>query len=237
MKKTIAMLLLTALCMTVLTSCDLGNGLVAELFGDLNHEDVLVEDVILDDVIMTPPEQWGTIEVETVPVEPDIDWEDYTYDVTVDIGVAYPDALADVVVRMVECDYPTGTEYMESVSGDVLGAEVVLRYNIVCVSFIGTATLYAGDCTVGYRIGEECIFDENFWGYGTDSEPEYRDLRIEIPAEQLTDGYNEITLIYEMDGQIYEIGSVVVFKEVPITETEFEYPVDPEEVPEETIDA
>ena len=187
MKKIITMLLFTALCLTVLTSCDLGNGLVAELFGDLNREDVLVEDVILDDVIMTPPEQWGTVEVETVPTETDMIWEDYTYDVTVDIGVAYPDALADVVVRMVECDYPTGTEYMESVSGDVLGAEVVLRYNIVCVSFIGTATLYAGDCTVGYRIGEECILDASFWDDGTDSEPEYRNLRIEIPADQLTD--------------------------------------------------
>ena len=228
MKKILIMFLLTALCLTVLTSCDLGNGLIAELFGDLNHEDALVEDVILDDIIMTPPEQWGT-------VEPDIDWEDYTYDVTVDIGVAYPDVLADFVIHSIACDLPEGTEYMETVNGNVLETEVGLRYDVLSVSFIGTATLYAGDCTVGYRIGEECIFNESFWEYGTDSEPEYRDLRIEIPAEQLADGYNEITLIYEMGGVIYEIGSVVVFKEVPITETEFEYPVDPEEVPEETI--
>ena len=229
MKKLITMLLLTALCLTVLTSCDLGNGLVAELFGDLNREDVLVEDVILDDVIMTSPEQWGT-------VEPDIDWEDYTYDVTVDIGVAYPDVLADFAIHTIEFERPSITE-SSSFNGTALGTQHAVKYDLISVSFIGTATLYAGDCTVGYRIGEECIFDENFWEYGTDSEPEYRGLRIEIPAEQLADGYNEITLIYEMDGQIYEIGSVVVFKEVPITETEFEYPVDPEEVPEETIDA
>ena len=38
MKKTIAMLLLTALCMTVLTSCDFGNGLVAELFGNIRDD-------------------------------------------------------------------------------------------------------------------------------------------------------------------------------------------------------
>ena len=229
MKKLITMLLLTALCLTVLTSCDLGNGLVAELFGDLNREDVLVEDVILDDVILLPPEQWGT-------VEPDIDWEDYTYDVTVDIGVAYPDALADFAIHTIEFARPSVTE-VSSVNGTALGTQHAVKYDLISVSFIGTATLYAGGCTVGYRIGEECIFDENFWEYCTDSEPEYRGLRIEIPADQLTDGYNEITLIYEMDGQIYEIGSVVVFKEVPITETEFEYPVDPEEVPEETIDA
>ena len=229
MKKIITMLLFTALCLTVLTSCDLGNGLVAELFGDLNREDVLVEDVILDDVILFPPEQWGT-------VEPDIDWEDYTYDVTVDIGVAYPDVLADFSIHTIEFERPSITE-SSSFNGTALGTQHAVKYDLISVSFIGTATLYAGDCTVGYRIGEECIFNENFWGDGTDSEPEYRHLRIEIPADQLTDGYNEITLIYEMDGQIYEIGSVVVFKEVPITETEFEYPVDPEEVPEETIDA
>jgi hypothetical protein len=51
MKKTITILLLTALCMTVLTSCDLGNGLVAELFGDGHwvidaDEDILYEPAV-----------------------------------------------------------------------------------------------------------------------------------------------------------------------------------------------
>ncbi len=235
MKKTIAMLLLTALCMTVLTSCDLGNGLVAELFGDLNHEDVIVEDVILDDVIFLPPEQWVTVEVETVPTETDMNWEDYTYDVTEDIGVVYPDVLADFVIHTIEFKHPSITE-VSSVNSTVLGTQHAVNNDLISLSLVGMATLYAGDCTVGYRIGEECIFDESFWGVGTDSEPEYRNLRIEIPAEQLADGYNEITLIYEMGGVIYEIGSVVVFKEVPTTEIEFEYPVDPEVAPEETIE-
>ena len=215
MKKTIAMLLLTALCMTVLTSCDLGNGLVAELFGDLNHEDVVVEDVILDDVIFLPPEQWGT-------VEPDIDWEDYedyTYDVTVDIGVAYPDVLADFAIHTIEFERPSITE-----SSSFNGTVFAVKYDLISLTFVGMTTLYAGDCTVGYRISEECILDASFWDDGTDSEPEYRNLRIEIPADQLTDGYNEITLIYEMDGQIYEIVSVDVFKEVPTTEVEYPEP-------------
>ncbi len=43
MKKTITILLLTALCMTVFASCDLGNGLVAELLGEINQEHVLVD--------------------------------------------------------------------------------------------------------------------------------------------------------------------------------------------------
>ena len=227
MKKLITMLLLTALCLTVLTSCDLGNGLVAELFGDLNQEDILVEDAIWVD--------WGTVEVETVPTETDMNWEDYTYDVTGDIGVAYPDVLADFSIHTIEFERPSITE-SSSFNGTALGTQHAVKYDLISVSFIGTATLYAGDCTVGYRISEECILDASFWDDGTDSEPEYRNLRIEIPADQLTDGYNEITLIYEMDGQIYEIVSVDVFKEVPTTEIEFEYPVDPEEAPEETID-
>ena len=33
MKKTIALLLLTALCLCILTSCNMGNGLINELFG------------------------------------------------------------------------------------------------------------------------------------------------------------------------------------------------------------
>ena len=52
MKKTITMFLLTALCLTVLTSCDLGNGLVAELFG--NGHGVIDVD---KDVLYEPPVQ------------------------------------------------------------------------------------------------------------------------------------------------------------------------------------
>ena len=236
MKKTIAMLLLTALCMTVLTSCDLGNGLVAELFGDLNQEDVIVEDVILDDVIFLPPEQWGTVEVETTPSVEIETWEETIQEYwSEDIGVAYPDVLADFVIHTIEFNRPSITE-VSSVNSTVLGTQHAVNNDLISLSLVGIATLYAGDCTVGYRIGEECIFDESFWGDGTDSEPEYRNLRIEIPAEQLADGYNEITLVYEMGGVIYEIGSVVVFKEVPTTEIEYEYPVDPEVAPEETIE-
>ena len=47
MKKTIAMLLLIALCATVLTSCDFSGGLVGELFGEQQADvDVLPGDVI-----------------------------------------------------------------------------------------------------------------------------------------------------------------------------------------------
>ena len=242
MKKLITMLLLTALCLTVFTSCDLGNGLVAELLGDIKDvpvgehiyptdEYIQIETDIIMDIPIEPP-----VEIETTPPYEIETWEDWTYDVTVDIGIAYPDVQTDFKIRSVECNYPDGTEFMETVGGDIFGAEVVLRPEIMSVGFVGTAVLYDGSCTLGYRIDEEYIFDDSFWGIGTDSEPEYRELKIEIPADQLTDGYNEISLIYESYGQIQEIGTIVVLKEVPTTETEVEYPVEPEEVPEGNID-
>ena len=64
MKKTIAILLLTALCMTVFTSCDFGNGLVTELFGELNHGNVDIDSVV--DVLETDV---GAIPIETSPIE------------------------------------------------------------------------------------------------------------------------------------------------------------------------
>ena len=83
MKKLITMLLLTALCMTVLTSCDLGNGLVAELLGDIKDvpvgehiyptdEYIPIETDIIMDIPIEPP-----VEIETTPPY-EIVTEEYT---------------------------------------------------------------------------------------------------------------------------------------------------------------
>ncbi len=250
MKKTITMLLLTALCMTVFASCDLGNGLVAELLGDIKDAGADVDYYPTDDyiaiatdiVIDVDPIEPPVVEIETTPsyeiiteeyTGPYTTWEDWTYDVTVDIDIAYPDVQVDFDIRTVECNHPEGTEYMESVSGSVLGAELSVKNTILSISFVGTAVLYAGECTVGYRIENACVLDDGFWGVGTDSEPEYRELRIEIPADLLLDGYNEVTLIYEMDREIYEIGTIVVFKELPTTAGEDTVEISVEETVEE----
>ena len=77
MKKTIAMLLLTALCMTVLTSCDFGNGLVAELFGNIRDD--------YEYGYVAPPAEdvyesadvevnWETAVLETEPTAPRSPW-------------------------------------------------------------------------------------------------------------------------------------------------------------------
>ena len=91
MKKTITILLLTVLCLTVLTSCDLGNGLVAELFGDVKDltmgEQIYPTDdyiAIETDIMYYPPVE----EIETTPSY-EIMTEDYTIEEywTADISI------------------------------------------------------------------------------------------------------------------------------------------------------
>ena len=103
MKKTITMLLLTALCVTAFASCDLGNGLVAELFGDvkdltIGEQIYPFEDYIVvgTDMIVDIP----AIEIETtLPYEIETAYdtiEDYwTEDVSVDI-----EPVPDVVYQL-----------------------------------------------------------------------------------------------------------------------------------------
>ena len=64
MKKTITILLLTALCMTVFTSCDFSGGLVGYLLEGLVQENVNVDPVV--DVLETGV---GAIPIETFPIE------------------------------------------------------------------------------------------------------------------------------------------------------------------------
>ena len=252
MKKMMIMLLLTALCMTFLTSCDLGNGLVAELWGDIKDAGVDVDtyptddyiaigtDVVIDidppveDIMTTPP---YVVEIETEeytgPYTTDEVW--WTYEECMTEPV--PDAQIGFTFRTVECQYG---ENLKEIPVDeyMFGGELYLPYDAISFSFVGTAVLYAGECTVGYRMENACVLDDSFWGVGTDSIPEYREFRIEIPAELLLDGHNEVTLIYEMDREIYEIGTIVVFKEVPTTEVETVVPAgqDSTDMPEIEID-
>ena len=73
MKKLIGFALATLLLCMTLCSCDLGNGLVSELFGNIRDEYdyVLVEPPVnvyeSDVVAIDPIEPWGTVEIETMP--------------------------------------------------------------------------------------------------------------------------------------------------------------------------
>ena len=109
MKKTIAILLLTALCMTVLTSCDLGNGLVAELLGDIKDvpvgehiyptdEYIPIETDIIMDIPIEPPVE----EIQTTPPY-EIVTEEYTGPYTTDEGTRDPYDSGDVEVPDLVC--------------------------------------------------------------------------------------------------------------------------------------
>lgn len=98
MKKTIAMFIVAALGLTVFASCDLGNGLVSELLGELNREDLLVNPSD-DYVVNYPDEPWGTVEVTLQPYDPPIEetveeyWsEDISYDEVPIDPSPWPDA-------------------------------------------------------------------------------------------------------------------------------------------------
>ena len=119
MKKTITMLLLTALCVTVLTSCDLGNGLVAELLGGVKDapigeqiyptdEYIEVEnDILIDIEPVEPP----VVEIETTPPY-EIGTGEYTGPYTTGDDTRDPYDSGDVEVPDLVC---SGYLYVEGV--------------------------------------------------------------------------------------------------------------------------
>ena len=72
MKRIALFFLIACLCCSFV-ACDMGNGLVAELIGDLKEQGnhVIVEPSVgLEEseiVAIDPIEPWGTVEVETTP--------------------------------------------------------------------------------------------------------------------------------------------------------------------------
>lgn len=230
MKKTIILLLLTALCMTVLTSCDLGNGLVAELFENNQHQgdhgvelvpggeeigidtDIMIDiDPPVEDIMTTPP-----YEIET--------WEDWTYDIAID---PVPDTDALFVINTIVIT-SAGVEETMTSTGDIFseGFELHLRPDTVSVSFGGWAQLYGDAGGIGYRLGKNDLYLDSFWvelpedAVLDESGAEGKGIMVTVPADRLEDGYNEVTLVYSKYGYVTKIGTIVVFKEVPTTEEE-----------------
>lgn len=103
MKKVLALCILTALCMTCLVGCDMGNGLIAELFGDLSNPPTYdVEDIPTLDVIMgTELKTEAPIEDPIPPIEqptwvvtePPIEYPSWDDTVESDVDIALPDVI------------------------------------------------------------------------------------------------------------------------------------------------
>lgn len=100
MKRTIAICILTALCLTCLCSCDMGNGLIAELFGKYGVEELPIEP--------------SPMPVETIPnygledVVPDYSVEETWTEIATEPPVEYPTGDDDTIgmeTGTVEPDY------------------------------------------------------------------------------------------------------------------------------------
>ncbi len=192
MKKTITILLLTALCITVFTSCDLGGGLVAELLGQINQEHVLV-DPSVDHIIQTPPlppvEQ--TAPIETAPPmlpEPKV----------IDFMVESVGEKRDGRVHLQHLvnTNKVNPDSFVMVRGDI---DVLVVDGWIGISNVDTVML-------GYSVnGENAMLNPSFQ---KDPDPERKEIlyqlgadylsaySIELPMDDLKSGMYEITLLF-----------------------------------------
>ena len=237
MKKTIIMLLLTALCLTVLTSCDMGNGLVAELLGDF--KDIGVQEDIYPTVDYTYDIGYET----EIVVEPDIEIET---EIAVDIDIVPPDSYDETVsdissligpalytINLVEyeLDGEVETTMFEKNISDALPDGLVLSPERMpaYIGFGGWTAFYT-DYAVkfGYNVnGQGIESDESFVvslpdGIGAqlpNAISNASGVLIRVPASALEDGYNEVELICYFPDFDYTLRlmTVKVFKEVPTT--------------------
>ena len=223
MKKTITILLLTAICITVFTSCDLGNGLVAELLGGIRNEydygyvEPPVDVYESEYVAIDPIEPWGTVEIETLPPMPETT-EEYTVEEywSEDVIIEPIEPLRQVVysvVRQVDCEYISGCEiFTESLCTNnkqwVDPNDVTVEQgcdSVIVSGIIGIADV--DDVRFGYSInGEGPFYSEAFYRdpdafekesvfkyYGADYVSEYQ---VTIPLANLPAGSYEIKIWY-----------------------------------------
>ncbi len=225
MKKTITILLLTALCVTVFTSCDLGNGLVAELFGDLKDVTIGEQHYHTDDYIQIETDIVIEVDPPIAEVEtmmPDCGWPDII-------------ALENSIIDKIENEFLYDAEvtaYGSDIQKIFEGTEGVhLKKDQVAIRFCGAVALAGGsqsDVEFGYSInGNHPVFDASFNTGRTTSNTfgEAIGVTIRIPVEEFKDGYNEVELLVRFlndDTYVNVLSAVPVFKEVPTTFAEEE---------------
>ena len=221
MKKLITMLLLTALCMTVLTSCDLGNGLVAELLGDI--KDVPVGEHIY------PTDEYIPIETDiAIDIDPPVSYDEP--------ACGLPDiiALENSIIDKIENEFLYDAEvtaYGIDIQKIFEGTDgIPLKQNQIAIKFSGVVAFTGGsqpDVEFGYSInGENPVFDASFNTGRTTSNSfgEAIGVAIRIPVEEFKDGYNAVELLAKISNDTYVnvLSAVMVFKEVPTTHGEDE---------------
>ena len=194
MKKTITMFLLTALCLTVLTSCDFSGGLVGDLLEGLVQENVNVDPVV--DVLETDVD---VMPIETSPIE--------TTPVT-EVPVV---SVVGSKTYHVSKNYPNGSNSGNSATDlSELSYALLLDGHIVYLEVGGTIGLVGTDSAeFGYSLnGEQPIWVEDWQrDPNADLKEEYASLgaeyvtgyMIRIDMDDLPDdAYYTITLWYRV---------------------------------------
>ena len=217
MKKTITILLLTALCMTVLTSCDLGNGLVAELFGDLKDVTIGEQHYHTDDYIQIETD----IVIEVDPPIAEVET------MMPDCGLPDVIGLENSIIDKIENEFLYDAEvtaYGRDIQKIFEGTDgIPLKQNQIAIKFSGVVAFTGGsqpDVEFGYSInGENPVFDASFNTGRTTSNSfgEAIGVAIRIPVEEFKDGYNVVELLAKISNDTYVnvLSAVIVSKEVP----------------------
>lgn len=209
MKKTIIMLLLTALCMTFFTSCDIGNGLIAELFGQDQPD---IQETPLPGYLETTPYYeipklvgmgYFTIALQKADGTENIlmsAWDDSVWDgrVTVDY-----DAGAKLIIRgyaLYDRSASVSYRYMIEGSGRMTGDAMVCSLDEIELKQIGN-------------------MDAEY----------YQGFYYTIPLEDFAVGYNTLDLIGDatevmIDGWVM-FESLEVYLREPDVETDSHYEI------------
>ena len=240
MKRIVALCILTALCLTFLCSCDMGNGLIAELFGNNVGNYVPGGDVILVDPI--EPDVQTNVEIET--------------ETRIEVDYAIP-KLAQVEYLVIYVMYADGST-KELMSYDELlswNGSLSVPYAPGAILLIKAYAAYFYSDAITYRCnvpGSTCgTYDFSWSDLPEDHGPIQGDgvhsFYIEIPLDSLSVGYNQVELYayatdIMIDGWVMMQAFDVALEalEGDMTEDDgldTDYPVPPETLPPETVPA
>ncbi len=208
MKKTITILLLTALCVTVFTSCDLGNGLVAELLGKIDRADEHLyppEDCIEEPIDPIPPVEIQTTQNSYVTTEVSTTEPPET---GCDCGQCDPDAPDEprpthrfsiyTLVAVVNGEQIVG-RYFTSENSHEWNGQADVDDSISALIVRGCWRCPEKGAILGYSIdGGEILYDESFvtrshgeWTINGTAALNYCD--IVIPVSELAPGSHTVT--------------------------------------------
>lgn len=220
MKRIALFFLIACLCCSFV-ACDMGNGLVAELLGDI--KDVPVGEHIY------PTDEYIPIETDIImDIDPPVSYDEP------DCGLPDIIALENSIIDKIENEFLYDVEvtaYGSDIQKIFEGTDgIPLKQNQIAIKFSGSVAFTGGsqpDVEFGYSInGENPVFDASFnTGRKTsNSFGEAIGVTIRIPVEEFKDGYNAVELLAKISNDTYVnvLSAVMVFKEVSTTHGEDE---------------